>query len=121
MYEVSTEASFSSSHHLLNYDGPCENVHGHNWLVQASVRCTQLDKAGIGIDFKVLKTTLKKILDELDHKDLNKVIDFNPSSENLAHYLFHRLSAVINNDACRIARVKVSETPGNSATYFADV
>ena len=47
MYELKTQMYFSAAHHLLNYEGECENQHGHNWLVEAYVQGTELDKSNI--------------------------------------------------------------------------
>lgn len=121
MFEISSEAHFSAAHHLRNYIGPCENVHGHNWVVRAVVRCEKLNELGIGIDFRTLKGALADIIQTLDHADLNAVFDpltQNPSSENIAAYIYNHLAQRINTDLCRITRVEVSETPGNSAAYF---
>ena len=84
MYEIKTQAFFSAAHHLLNYDGECENQHGHNWMVEAYVSGETLDKSNILIDYKVLKKELNAVLDMLDHKDLNELPEFeneSPSSE----------------------------------------
>jgi len=121
MYEICTEASFSAAHHLRDYDGPCEKEHGHNWLVKVAVRCGQLDEAGIGIDFRTLRSALAALLSELDHAYLNEVLEgtgLNPSSENIARYVYDKLQARIGNERCRVWRVEVFETPGNSAAYF---
>jgi 6-pyruvoyltetrahydropterin/6-carboxytetrahydropterin synthase len=59
MFELKGEMYFSAAHHLLNYDGACENMHGHNWLVEAYVRGTNLDKSNILVDYKVIKKNLK--------------------------------------------------------------
>lgn len=121
MYEVSSEATFSAAHALRNYDGPCENVHGHNWLVRATVRCDQLDHLGLGIDFRELRANLADIVGEMDHTDLNSTFDEqngNPSSENLARYIYHKLSERINDLHRHLQRVDVHETPGNCAAYF---
>lgn len=121
MYEITTEASFSAAHHLRDYDGPCEKVHGHNWLVKTTVRVRELNEIGIGIDFRTLRTALKAILAELDHTYLNQVLGengVNPSSENIARHVFEKLRDRIGNENCRIARVEVFETPGNSAAYL---
>jgi 6-pyruvoyltetrahydropterin/6-carboxytetrahydropterin synthase len=123
MYELSTEASFSAAHHLRNYDGPCEHVHGHNWLVRAYVKCRTLDDAGIGIDFRTLKSTLSAILSELDHAYLNEVFEetkLNPSSENIAAYIFGKLKERVGSEGRSVSRVEVYETPGNGAAYFED-
>jgi 6-pyruvoyltetrahydropterin/6-carboxytetrahydropterin synthase len=121
MYEITSETSFSAAHRLKNYKGPCENLHGHNWLVRATVRCSELDICGIGIDFKILKKKLNEIVAEFDHRDLNAVlesIDLNPSSENIAHYIFDRLKEALSDWSGSVARVEVYETPGNCAAYF---
>lgn len=62
MYEIKTQAFFSAAHHLLNYDGECENQHGHNWMVEAFVKGETLDKSNILIDYKVLKKELNAVL-----------------------------------------------------------
>jgi len=120
MYEITTESSFSAAHHLRDYDGPCEKVHGHNWLVKATVRCEKLNETGIGIDFRTLKAALNALLMELDHTYLNesmKDTGLNPSSENIACHVFKKLQERIGGPTCRVARIEVFETPGNSAAY----
>jgi 6-pyruvoyltetrahydropterin/6-carboxytetrahydropterin synthase len=121
MFEISSEITFSAAHRLRNYNGPCENVHGHNWLVRATVRCDKLNAVGIGIDFKQLRAYLNDIVAGLDHRDLNAVFieeANNPSSENLARYIYSELKAKLPGRDCRIHRVDVYETPGNGAAYF---
>lgn len=121
MYEISSEAYFSAAHHLRDYNGPCENVHGHNWYVRAYVRCDKVNELGIGIDFKKLKMSLKEVIDKLDHCDLNTIFNKesqNPSSENIAQYIYKQLEPKVNDSNCSISRVDVYETPGNCASYF---
>ena len=118
MYEITTETHFSAAHRLKNYRGPCEKVHGHNWLVRATVKCPALDECGIGVDFKVLKAKLKEIIGCFDHQDLNAVLkesDMNPSSENIARYVFNRLRESLQNQQGSVSRVEVYESPGNGA------
>jgi 6-pyruvoyltetrahydropterin/6-carboxytetrahydropterin synthase len=118
MYEITTEAQFSAAHRLKDYQGPCENLHGHNWLVRVTVKCTTLDQIGIGIDFKILKNKLKEIIENFDHKDLNAVLgDLNPSSENIAHLIYSKLKESLLDWNGSVSRVEVHETPGNCATY----
>ncbi|MBN1306470.1 MAG: 6-carboxytetrahydropterin synthase QueD [Chitinispirillaceae bacterium] len=121
MYEITTETLFSAAHRLKNYRGPCENVHGHNWLVRATVKCPTLDECGIGIDFKTLKEKLKEIVGRFDHQDLNAALDesgMNPSSENIARYVFERLRESLHGIRGSVCRVEVFETPGNGAAYY---
>ena len=58
MFEVRVETNFSSAHHLLNYKGKCENMHGHNWKVEVTARGNNLDNSNILVDFKTLNTRL---------------------------------------------------------------
>ena len=50
MFELKAQMYFAAAHHLLNYEGECENQHGHNWLVEAYVKGNSLDKSNILID-----------------------------------------------------------------------
>lgn len=119
MHELKVESSFSAAHHLLNYNGECENQHGHNWKVEAYIRGTELDKSNLLIDFKVLKKELNAILDTLDHKDINTLKDFegvSPSSEIISKYIYKKLKERI---ACTY-KVSVWETERACASYFED-
>lgn len=119
MFEIKKQMTFSAAHHLLNYDGECENQHGHNWLVEAYVKGNHLDKSNILIDYKVLKKEMKKVLDLLDHKDINELKYFeniSPSSEILAKFIFNKLKETIPN----ISKVSVWETSTSCATYYED-
>jgi len=123
MYEISVTTRFSAAHHLAGYDGKCAVRHGHNWGVEVFIRGTELGDAGMLLDFKDLKAAVKGVLDEVDHVDLNEVPGLkgvNPSSENLARFLFGRLSAVLDCSAYRVARVSVHETPETGASYWED-
>lgn len=117
MHELKVESSFSAAHHLLNYNGECENQHGHNWKVEAYIRGTELDKSNLLIDFKVLKKELNAILDTLDHKDINTLKDFegvSPSSEIISKYIYKKLKEKI---ACTY-KVSVWETERACASYY---
>lgn len=117
MFEVMVEESFASAHRLLNYEGVCENVHGHNWKVQVYVTGSELDEAGILIDYKLLYTSLKDILDTLDHVDINDLEPFkglSPSSENIARYIYKTLKQTISGTS----EVTVWETDKRCASYW---
>lgn len=120
MYELSAKARFSAAHRLAGYDGSCAAYHGHNWDVEAFVCGEDLDETGILLDFRQLKTALRNVLEELDHKDLNAVPAFrdrNPTSENLARYIFEQLVPPIRAAGGTLDRVSVYETPDTRATY----
>ena len=117
MYELKVISSFSAAHHLLNYEGDCENQHGHNWLVEAYVQGTELDKSNILVDYKVLKKVLKSVLDLLDHKDINELEDFkgiSPSSEILSKYIYEKMKEQIP----LISKISIWETSTSCASYF---
>ena len=107
------KTSFAAAHNLINYQGDCENLHGHNWRVEVIVAAKELDKAGLGIDFKILKKQTNLLLDELDHKYLNDLAAFkndSPSSENISRYLFEQLSETLNNENISVEKVNVWES-----------
>ena len=120
MYQVSIETHFSAAHRLRNYKGLCENLHGHNWKVETIVCSEKLDNAGMVIDFSILKQKTKAIVDVLDHQYLNEIDSFketNPSSENVAAYIFSRLSIALKDDPVTLISVSVWESDKSKATF----
>lgn len=119
MYRVRVVKDFSGAHNLRNYEGKCENLHGHNWKVEAYLKGDQLDNAEMLVDFKILKGRVKEILDELDHKYLNEQVDFfvknNPTSENIARFIYGRLKETFGG---MTDRVIVWETDFQCAEYY---
>ena len=87
VFEVYVKTHFSAAHALRGYPGDCARTHGHNWIIEAFIRCTKLDDIGIGIDFRDIKQGVKGVLSGLDHFNLNELAAFenvNPTSENIA-------------------------------------
>jgi len=123
MYELKVITQFSAAHRLDNFYGKCEALHGHNWKVEVFLAGEGLDGAGLLMDFGVVKARTREVLEEFDHKYLNELPAFrdqNPSSENLARYLFQRLSATLNCDGARVRRVNVWESDTSCASYYQD-
>ena len=121
MFELDIHREFSAAHSLRGYHGDCSNFHGHNWTVQVFIQSEKLDEIGIAMDFKVLKKELDAVLAELDHKNLNEHPHFkniNPTSENLAMYIYHRLAPAVNLPGVKLARVRVCESASSGASYF---
>ena len=118
--EVYREVQFSSAHRLRNYHGKCENMHGHNWRVRLFVTREKLDETGFVMDFKVLDAVLKKIMELLDHKDLNSLEEFqivNPTAENIALLIFKLAEKEISaiDKEVRVSRVSVWESDKSCA------
>jgi 6-pyruvoyltetrahydropterin/6-carboxytetrahydropterin synthase len=124
MYEVTVEAGFSSGHYLRNYQGKCENPHGHNYRVLVTLAGAELDETGLLLDFKLLKNLLRPVVDYLDHQMINDLPPFtelNPSAENLARYFYDSTSRElleITSGRVRIKDCTVFETDTSFARYY---
>lgn len=121
IYELYVEAGFAAAHCLEGYEGNCSRVHGHNWRVRVYLKCRELDSVGIGLDFRQIRKDLQDLLDGLDHKHLNDLEPFraiNPTSENIARYLYGELTGKINSGEVSVSRVRVSETGNTGVTYW---
>lgn len=121
MYKLNVTSQFSSAHKLEGYDGPCKNLHGHNWKVRVGIHCEKTDNTGMTIDFKIIKKHLEEIIDTFDHNYLNDLPCFknvNPTSENIAKFLFNELNKKINIKGCRLSEVEVWESDKTSMIYF---
>jgi 6-pyruvoyltetrahydropterin/6-carboxytetrahydropterin synthase len=121
MYEVMIESGFSAAHSLREYGGKCEGLHGHNFRVDVYARAKKLDSTGMAIDFRTLKEKTHTILNQLDHTYLNELPYFsevNPSSENIAVYIFKNLEKETGDGNVVISRVAVWESEGSCASYY---
>jgi len=121
MYELMVETSFSSAHQLRGYKGACEKLHGHNWKVQVHVIAETLNEIDMAIDFHELKDFIREVTSPLDHGFLNEIFPFtekNPSSENIAKWIFDSLKKKLNDGNLRLSAVTVWESEITSATYF---
>ena len=121
MYELMVERNFSSAHQLRGYKGACEKLHGHNWKVQVHVIAEKLNELDMAIDFHELKDFVDEVISPLDHGFLNDLFPFtekNPSSENIAKWIFDSLKKKINDNNLRLSAVTVWESEATSATYF---
>ena len=109
MYELTVETDFAAAHSLREYNGKCENLHGHNWKVQVVLSAAKLDALGMVMDFRDVKQGVNEILDEFDHQHLNELDEFkqqNPTTENIARVLHERLSARVA-QGIRVEKVTV--------------
>jgi 6-pyruvoyltetrahydropterin/6-carboxytetrahydropterin synthase len=121
MYRLTIHTAFAAAHNLTHYQGDCENLHGHNWKVEVSITTNELDKAGLGVDFKILKRETNALLKTLDHKYLNELTPFtelSPSSENIARYLYGELTNILGNDKVKVEMVTVWESDFAAASYY---
>lgn len=107
MYYIQKKMEISASHHLtLSYQSKCERVHGHNWQVTVYCKGRELNQDGMLVDFTDIK---KRIHGVLDHADLNEVLPFNPTAENIARWITEQVPLCY--------KATVQESYGNTATY----
>lgn len=92
MYAVIKRMEISASHSLrLSYPSKCEKLHGHNWIITVYCRSEELDENGMVVDFTHIKQAVEK---QLDHNNLNDVLPFNPTAENIAFWVCSRFLIV---------------------------
>ena len=121
MLELSIESSFSAAHQLRGYEGVCKDVHGHNFLVEVTVRVKKLNDIGIGVDFLDLKREVDYFIKQVDHKNLSELSQFkkiNPTSENLAIWLYEGLYKKVTSKNVKLVKVQVKESAQFTATYY---
>jgi 6-pyruvoyltetrahydropterin/6-carboxytetrahydropterin synthase len=121
MYDLMIESQFSAAHQLRGYKGKCEDLHGHNWRVQVNISSEKLNDIGIALDFHDLKALTNDVVSSLDHSMLNEVFPFtekNPSSENIAKWIYDSVKKKIEKMQCNISSVTVWESETSSATYY---
>lgn len=110
MYTVIKRMEISAAHSLLlSYPSKCEYLHGHNRIITVHCRSKELNADGMVIDFSHIKRVVK---DQLDHRNLNKVLPFNPTAENIARWICNQLPTCY--------KVEVQESEGNTAIYEKD-
>ena len=123
-WRLTVRSEFSAAHALRHYQGKCENLHGHNFSVEAVVQGGVLTPdTELLVDFSLVKGDLKSVLDGLDHRVLNETPPFdriNPSSENLSRHIYQRLAPLAAKRGVRLHSVTVGEKAAQSATYFED-
>lgn len=119
-YTLKIVEDFASAHTLRDYPGDCNRMHGHNWKIEVEVVAEQLDPAGMGVDFKVIKNAARILAKQLDHRYLNDIEPFNkvnPTAENIAAFFYQGLSKTLNNERVRVSSVTLWETERACARY----
>jgi 6-pyruvoyltetrahydropterin/6-carboxytetrahydropterin synthase len=120
MYQLFVEEHFDAAHYLPNYQGKCENLHGHRFKVVARLEATGLDETGLAYDFAQLKQHLRETLTRFDHTCLNDVPPFDkigPSSENIAATVYDLLQARFSDPGVKLVGVEVWESPTAGVAY----
>ena len=114
--EIVKEFTFEAAHHLpeVGPDHTCSRVHGHLFKVEVAVEGEVDPVLGWVMDFGDLAVVARQVIAELDHRVLNALPGLaNPTSENLARYLFDRLAARV----VGVSAVTVHESPTSRCTW----
>lgn len=107
MFTVIKRMEISASHKLeLSYQSKCTHLHGHNWIITVYCRSRQLNSEGMVVDFTRIKEVVKG---QLDHQNLNEVLSFNPTAENIAQWVCDQIPSCF--------KVEVQESEGNTVIY----
>ncbi len=133
-YRVTRSIDFCYGHRLVNYDGECRHLHGHNGRVEIDIEADEPDERGMVIDFADIRDIAKSWIDaNLDHRlilhkddqlvqvltelgEPHYVIDKNPTAENIAAHICDTL----NSNKLPIVELRLWETPNSYATYRPD-
>ncbi len=131
MYRVTREIDFCYGHRLLNYEGKCKHLHGHNGRAVITIEAPSLDDRGMVLDFSEIKEVVAKWIDEnLDHRmilcrkdpvvpmlqEMGEplyLIDENPTAESIARVIYEKTREA----GFPVVEVRLWETPKCYATY----
>jgi len=119
MFELSIKSHMAAAHFLRGYEGKCKNLHGHTWRIEIVLIHDVLDDLGMIADFGILKTKLNTFLSEMDHSLLNDHPSFkekNPTTENIAKYIYDHYSSMIH--PLKVKKVQVWESDTSSVIYY---
>jgi 6-pyruvoyltetrahydropterin/6-carboxytetrahydropterin synthase len=120
MFEVTVKKSFFASHGLRNYGAAVEDMHDHNWIIEARFSSQAVDNSGCAIDFRKIDRAFQDILTPFQGICLNELREFktaSPSAENIARFIFEKLSAAIKNSPAQLASVTAWEDEDHGAAY----
>jgi 6-pyruvoyltetrahydropterin/6-carboxytetrahydropterin synthase len=131
MFRVTREIDFCYGHRLLDYQGKCSHLHGHNGRVLITIEASELDQRGMVLDFGDIKRVVSAWIDEhLDHQMILRqddpavpvlrqlgepmfLLEVNPTAENLARAIYDYAAS----QGFPVVEVRLWETPRCHAVY----
>ena len=123
-FTVRCRATFEAAHHLVDYIGGPEPVHGHSWTIEVALTTETLGAYDLSVDFVPTESFVKALAGRLHNRDLNTVPPFdkkNPSAENVALWVAEEIrEAAVLKNGVRLEEVTVWEGTRNSVTFRPD-
>jgi 6-pyruvoyltetrahydropterin/6-carboxytetrahydropterin synthase len=123
VFELTVEIPFSAAHRICGHEGPCANLHGHNYRALVTVAGDRLNEIGMLVDFGELKRVCAEVIAPLDHSYLNDIGEFgatNPTAEKIAQHIHRGIAARMADPGfggIHLRQVTVYESERSSATY----
>ena len=134
VHTVTKTIHFSYGHRLLDYDGKCRHLHGHNGLLELDIESDSLNELGVVVDFVEVRDVVKEWVDaNLDHRmllcrrdpvapvlaDMGEplyLMEENPTAENISRHVFEHAREL----GLMVCEVRLWETPSSRASYRED-
>jgi len=120
-WELSKSYRFEASHQLPHHDGKCNSLHGHSWVLTITIKASKLNDSGpqngMVMDYGRMNLIVNHLIDELDHNHLNLILE-NPTSENLAEYIFNNLYLKFLEKKIILVCVEINETCSSGVKYY---
>ncbi|MDL2716810.1 MAG: 6-carboxytetrahydropterin synthase [Acidobacteriota bacterium] len=120
-WTVRCHATFEAAHHLVDYVGGPERVHGHSWKIEVALSVERLGDHDLSVDFVPTEAFVQDLAARLHNRDLNTVPPFdrkNASAENVALWVADEIvRAGLLKAGTRLEEVTVWEGTRNSVTY----
>ena len=120
LYTLKVITDFAASHILEGHPGKCARLHGHNWTLEVEAEARSLNSIGMAMDFADLKALVSQVVDDMDHRHLNDLADFdgiNPTAEHLAAVVYRRVAEGLADYPAEVTAVTVWETPRAGVRY----
>lgn len=134
MLRLTKRFRFEAAHAILNYDGPCSNIHGHSYVLEVTVTGPKQEDTGMVVDFKVIKKVVEEqVLNYFDHALLFNhnhpdsvafqsyhgktfSLPFEPTAENLLEWMAERIQPAMPAGVV-LAALKLVETESSFAEW----
>lgn len=116
MFLITKQFKFDSAHNLINYKGKCENIHGHTYFLDVTLK-GEKQSDGMVLDFTLIKKAVyEKILNLIDHSYINDIIDIS-TAENIIEWIWAKLKTVDFPNNINLYELKLWEGPHSYVTY----